>query len=166
MRGGVWARGHLRCGKRARPVSCAGPPVPISPSPAARHLHDGNMRAWTIIQKSTFPTDLQPARPGPGTRVPGNRARAAAVAGISARQHARHPHCRREIPRGPPLRKPAEVSSPASDWPAGSGGGASGAQFRAPEPARRIASRARSGRHGEEWLWRANPAKAAVWAWV
>lgn len=43
---------------------------------------------------------------------------------------------------------------------------ASAVWFRAPERATRIASWARSRRHGEEWLWVICVVKASVCVWV
>lgn len=58
------------------------------------------------------------------------------------------------------------VPSSASDWSNGRRRGLRSQVPRAPERARRIASWARSRRHGEEWLWAICIVKASVCVWV
>lgn len=115
------------------------------------------IRACTIIQKSVFPNRLaacrarpRPARPRqPRQLAPQLRPEKATLPALAPpplpsklrRYHPADPSEQPERYRPQPLIGRRR------------GGVASGAWFCAPEPARRIASRARSGRHGEEWLW-------------
>lgn len=117
------------------------------------------MRDWTVIRKRAFPNRFGPSAP----RIPGSQA--SAEAGKSPLVRTRAPALRAV----PPRRTPSEGTERYSPRPLigrRRGGVASGAWFCAPEPARRSASRARSERHGEEWLRVAGEAEAMVWAWV
>lgn len=100
-------------------------------------------------------------RASPATAPAGATAEAGKGRPASARTT---PTARRAIPQADPSEGP-EWYRPRPLIGRRRGGVASGVWFRAPQLARRIASRVRSGRHGEEWWWYAGDAKAAIWAW-
>lgn len=129
----------------------AGPPARVLPSSASRN-YLMKTEGTDHYPKSAFPDHpaarMQP-RYGASPATAQARAAAAAGKGQPARARPQPPPPGRTTPAGPPPEGP-ERYRPRPLIGRRHGGVASGAGFRAPEPARRIASRAGSGRHGEE----------------
>lgn len=118
--------------------------------------------------KSAFPdrpAARMPPRYGASPATAHAPAAAAAGKGQPARARPPPPPPGRTTRAGPPPKGP-ERYRPRPLIGRRCGGVASGAGFRAPEPARRIASRAGSGRHGEEWFGGVGEEKAALRARV